>query len=114
MGQLFVTLHEFTSNHFSGHMRFVYSLVRQHGLAHDVADGEDVRHVGAHLDIDVDEAAISNRNASFVGGDFFAVGRAACFALQSDDYLRMGERLAAVGLPTVLVFEGGYAVDAVG
>ena len=36
------------------------------------------------------------------------------FALQSDDYLRMGERLAAVGLPTVLVFEGGYAVDAVG
>ena len=27
---------------------------------------------------------------------------------------RLGERLAAVGLPTVLVFEGGYAVDAVG
>ena len=42
------------------------------------------------------------------------MGRAACFALQNDDYLRMGERLAAVGLPTVLVFEGGYAVDAVG
>ena len=36
------------------------------------------------------------------------------FALQSDDYLRMGERIARAGLPTVLVFEGGYAVEAVG
>ncbi len=27
-----------------------------HGLAYDVADGEDVGHVGAHLDVDVDEA----------------------------------------------------------
>ena len=88
--------------------------MRQHGLAHYVADGEDVRHVGAHLNVDVDKAAIGNGHARFLGGDFFSIGRAACFALQSDDYLRMGERLAAVGLPTVLVFEGGYAVDAVG
>jgi NAD(P)-dependent dehydrogenase (short-subunit alcohol dehydrogenase family) len=29
--------------------------VRQHGLARDVANGEDVRHVGAHLNVDVDE-----------------------------------------------------------
>jgi len=36
----------------------VHRLVRQHGLAHDVADGEDVRHVGAHLDVDVDEATV--------------------------------------------------------
>ena len=39
---------------------------------------------------------------------------AAGFALQSEDYLRMGERIAKLGLPTALVFEGGYAVDAVG
>jgi thiol:disulfide interchange protein DsbA len=32
-------------------MRLVHRLVRQHGLADDVADGEDVRHVGAHLDV---------------------------------------------------------------
>ena len=114
LGWLFVTLHQLTGNHFSRHMRFVHRLVRQHGLTDDVANGEDVRHVGAHLDIDVDEAAVGDGDTSFLGGDFFAVGRAACFALQSDDYLRMGERLAAVGLPTVLVFEGGYAVDAVG
>ena len=49
-----------------------------------------------------------------LGVDTFAGDPISGFALQSEDYLRMGERLAAVGLPTVLVFEGGYAVDAVG
>jgi hypothetical protein len=37
--------------------------VRQHGLAHDVANGEDVRHVGAHLNVDVDEATVGNDDA---------------------------------------------------
>ncbi len=36
-------------------MPLVHRLVRQHGLARDVANGEDVRHVGAHLNVDVDE-----------------------------------------------------------
>jgi acetoin utilization deacetylase AcuC-like enzyme len=49
-----------------------------------------------------------------LGVDTFVGDPISGFALQSEDYLRMGERLAAVGLPTVLVFEGGYAVDAVG
>ena len=39
-------------------MRPLHRLVRQHGLAHDVADGEDVGHVGSHLDADVDEAVV--------------------------------------------------------
>ena len=56
---------------------------------------------------------ISPRTVS-LGVDTFAGDPTSGFALHSDDYLRMGERLAAVGLPTVLVFEGGYAVDAVG
>ena len=58
-------------------------------------------------------AFISTRTVS-LGVDTFAGDPISGFALHSDDYLRMGERLAAVGLPTVLVFEGGYAVDAVG
>jgi hypothetical protein len=33
--------------------------VRQHGLAHDVADGEDVRHIGAHLDVHVGVSSFS-------------------------------------------------------
>ncbi len=36
------------------------------------------------------------------------------FRLESDDYLQLGKRLAAVGLPTVLVLEGGYATEALG
>ncbi|MNT94502.1 hypothetical protein D3C72_2362060 [compost metagenome] len=58
-------------------MRFVYRLVRQHGLAHDVADGEDVRHVGAHLLVDVDEAAVGDGHAGLVSGELLAVGTAA-------------------------------------
>ena len=49
-----------------------------------------------------------------LGVDTFALDPISGFALQSEDYLRMGERIAKLGLPTVLVFEGGYAVDAVG
>ena len=49
-----------------------------------------------------------------LGVDTFAQDPISGFALQSEDYLRMGERIAKLGLPTALVFEGGYAVDAVG
>lgn len=49
-----------------------------------------------------------------LGLDTFEGDPIAGFKLTSDDYSRMGDRLAGVGLPTVLVFEGGYAVAAVG
>jgi acetoin utilization deacetylase AcuC-like enzyme len=49
-----------------------------------------------------------------LGVDTFAGDPISGFALQSSDYLRMGERLQQMGLPTVLVFEGGYAVAEVG
>ena len=49
-----------------------------------------------------------------LGVDTFAQDPISGFALTSEDYLRMGERIARAGLPTVIVFEGGYAVDAVG
>jgi acetoin utilization deacetylase AcuC-like enzyme len=49
-----------------------------------------------------------------LGVDSFAGDPIAGFTLQSDDYLRIGERIKRVSLPTVLVFEGGYAVEAVG
>ncbi len=32
----------------------------------------------------------------------------------TEDYLRIGARIAALGLPTLFVMEGGYAVDALG
>jgi hypothetical protein len=58
-------------------MRFVHRLVRQHGLADDVADGKDVRHVGAHLHVHRDEAAVGHGHAGLVGADLLAVGAAA-------------------------------------
>lgn len=36
------------------------------------------------------------------------------FKLDSPDYLAMGARIAALGLPTLFVMEGGYAVEAIG
>ena len=49
-----------------------------------------------------------------LGVDTFAGDPVAGFGLQSPDYLRVGEDLAAAGLPTVFVFEGGYAVAEIG
>ena len=49
-----------------------------------------------------------------LGVDTFEGDPVAGFGLKSDDYLRMGEDLARAGLPTVFVFEGGYAVAEVG
>ncbi len=49
-----------------------------------------------------------------LGMDTFEGDPISGFTLQSADYLAVGQLLAAVGLPTVLVFEGGYAVAEVG
>ncbi len=49
-----------------------------------------------------------------LGMDTFEGDPISGFRLQTADYLRVGERLKAAGLPTVLVFEGGYAVAEVG
>ena len=49
-----------------------------------------------------------------LGLDTFEGDPIAGFKLQSADYLQVGQDLAAAGLPTVLVFEGGYAVAEVG
>ena len=49
-----------------------------------------------------------------LGMDTFVGDPISGFTLHSDDYLRVGQRLAAAGLPTALVFQGGYAVAEVG
>ncbi|HOF53013.1 MAG TPA: histone deacetylase family protein, partial [Rhodoferax sp.] len=49
-----------------------------------------------------------------LGMDTFVGDPISGFALQSADYLRVGERIAVAGLPTAWVFEGGYAVAEVG
>jgi len=49
-----------------------------------------------------------------LGVDTFKDDPISQFRLESPDYLTIGARIAGLGLPTLFVFEGGYAVEAVG
>ncbi len=49
-----------------------------------------------------------------LGVDTFEGDPISGFKVKTVDYLRMGERIRQIGLPTLLIFEGGYAVEAVG
>jgi acetoin utilization deacetylase AcuC-like enzyme len=49
-----------------------------------------------------------------LGVDMFEGDPISQFKLRGDDFPRLGERIAALGLPTVLVQEGGYAVAEIG
>jgi acetoin utilization deacetylase AcuC-like enzyme len=49
-----------------------------------------------------------------LGVDTFEGDPISGFRLASADYLALGRAIGALALPTVFVFEGGYAVDAVG
>ncbi len=49
-----------------------------------------------------------------LGLDTFAGDPIAQFHLVEENYLRMGEIIAAIARPTLFVFEGGYNLDAIG
>lgn len=49
-----------------------------------------------------------------LGVDTFKEDPISQFKLEHEDYLRIGEKIAALGLPTHVVMEGGYAVEAIG
>ncbi|NIC37289.1 histone deacetylase family protein [Halomonas desiderata] len=49
-----------------------------------------------------------------LGVDTFEHDPISSFKLRSDDYPDVGRRLAALGLPTVFLLEGGYAVEEIG
>ena len=55
------------------------------------------------------DALVLSLGADTYGGD--PISR---FRLLSEDFLRMGAGIAAIGLPTLFVMEGGYAVDDLG
>ncbi len=48
------------------------------------------------------------------GADTFAGDPISYFTLQTADYSTLAQRIAALSLPTLIVMEGGYAVDALG
>ena len=49
-----------------------------------------------------------------LGVDTFEKDPISQFKLVSDDYPKIGARIAKLGLPTLFVMEGGYAVDEIG
>ncbi|MEQ8652821.1 MAG: histone deacetylase family protein [Kiloniellales bacterium] len=49
-----------------------------------------------------------------LGVDTFEKDPISQFKLKSPDYLEMGQRIAAAGLPTLFIMEGGYAVEEIG
>ena len=48
------------------------------------------------------------------GADTFAGDPISYFTLQTADYAVLGRRVAGLGLPALIVMEGGYALDALG
>jgi acetoin utilization deacetylase AcuC-like enzyme len=48
------------------------------------------------------------------GADTFAGDPISFFTLQTADYAVLARRIAGLGLPTLIVMEGGYAIDALG
>jgi acetoin utilization deacetylase AcuC-like enzyme len=48
------------------------------------------------------------------GADTYAGDPISHFAIETADYPIIGSRVSALGLPTLIVMEGGYAVDALG
>ena len=58
---------------FRGNLGFVRRLVRQHRAAGKIADRENMRHVGTHLLVDGDDAALVDVHAGFFGIELVAV-----------------------------------------
>lgn len=48
------------------------------------------------------------------GADTYAGDPISFFTLETSDYAQMARRIAGAGLPTLILMEGGYAVDALG
>lgn len=63
-------------------------------------------------------AAIADSGAELLlvsfGADTFVGDPISQFALETADYAVLGADIAAAGLPTAIVMEGGYAIDALG
>ena len=49
-----------------------------------------------------------------LGADAYKLDPVSAFKLESEDFSEIGRMIASVGLPTLFVMEGGYAVEALG
>ncbi|MCW3797905.1 histone deacetylase family protein [Sphingomonas sp. BN140010] len=78
------------------------------GTAFDAYDAALVRALGWLAEGSPELLVIS------FGADTYVGDPISHFALDTPDYARLARRIAAIGLPTLIVMEGGYAVHALG
>ena len=78
--------------------------------------GTDWNTYAPALDIALDAVRSHGPDVLIVsyGADTFADDPISHFRLVREDYTTMGQRIAGLGLPTLVAMEGGYAVDALG
>ena len=81
-----------------------------------LAPGTSYDSWGAALDDACEKIANYGPDALVIslGVDTFKNDPISFFKLESDDYLTYGERIAKLGLPTLFIMEGGYAVEEIG
>ena len=92
---------------FGGNVPLMYRFVRQHGLADDVTDGKNVRYIGAHLRVHVNETALAHGHTGLVRADQQAIR---C-ATDGDQYQVVTLRFGRCG--GLLIGLGECDVDAV-
>ncbi len=100
-----------TGDNFCGNVAFMHAFVRQHRLTDDIADSEDVRHVGAQLFVDADKATVVHFHARFTGVEVFTVRHTADGDQHGVVTLRFSRRFFAFhrNVDTVFFcFNGGH------
>ena len=66
---------------------------------------DGIENLGAH---NIERLVVS------LGVDTFEEDPISKFKLKHEDYLMIGRHIASLNVPTLFVFEGGYAVEAIG
>ena len=117
---MFVSLHGDPSEAFPHFLGYADETGRGHGegfnLNYPMGPGTDFATWGAALDDACGKIRGYGPDALVVslGVDTFERDPISFFKLKSDDFKRYGASIAALGLPTLFVMEGGYAVAEIG
>lgn len=117
---LFLSLHGDPRDAFPYFLGYADELGRGDGEGFNVnyplPTGTDFDRWGTVLEEACQRIAIYAPDALVIslGVDTFAGDPISFFTLTSDDFTRYGEKIGALGLPTLYVMEGGYAVEEIG
>ena len=116
----FASIHGHPDHHFPyfwGHqdevgiregMGFTSNFPLERGIAYDVWSGALDVAISRILEFGAQALVVS------LGVDTYEKDPISSFKLTTSDYARMGERIAAMGLPTCFIMEGGYGVPEIG